>query len=209
MPAQNYIIKPSNTIKILGTHIRQDLQWDTEVGKLAANLHNKIYNIKKLNNYTDFRTRLSFINGFIIGKLNFMLPLYMNANLSNITKLHKVLMTAARVAIGNYCCKKSISQILGKCGWLSIRNMITLAVVKIIHKMRRTNVPTSICKMVRASTKNRKSKAIVPTYIPKQKQFLNFYMIKGLKIFNNMPNDICNKNFKGFKMAAKNGYGEW
>ena len=68
-----------------------------KIGKLSANLHNKLHNINKLNKYTNFKTRLSFINGYIIGKLQYMLPLYMNANQINVNKLHKVLMRAARM----------------------------------------------------------------------------------------------------------------
>ena len=46
------------------------------------------------------------MNAFVMGKLTYMLPLYMNAPSYLIDKLHKVVMTAARVAIGSYCPKK-------------------------------------------------------------------------------------------------------
>ena len=69
----------------------------------------------QINEYTDFDTRLSFLNSFVIGKMRYMLPLYTNAGTENITKLHRVLMSAARAAIGSYCCCSSISQILNKC----------------------------------------------------------------------------------------------
>ena len=45
----NNTIKPVDTITILGTYLQNNLKWDTEVGKISANLHNRIYNIKKFN----------------------------------------------------------------------------------------------------------------------------------------------------------------
>ena len=45
------------------------------------------------------------MNAYAMGKMRYMLPLYMNATQDNINKLHRVLMRAARGAIGNYCCR--------------------------------------------------------------------------------------------------------
>ena len=72
MTCDKYIIKPSNNIKILGIILSNDATWDTEIGKLCATLHNRIHNINKLKKYTNFETRLNFINAFVIGKLRYM-----------------------------------------------------------------------------------------------------------------------------------------
>ena len=172
--AHNYEIKPCNTIKILGTFIRQDLKWDTEIGKLTSNLHHKLHNIRKLNKFTNVKSRLAFINGFILGKLSYMIPLYMNATGENITKLHRLLMAAARAAIGSYCCRKSISQILDKCNWLPIRNMIVFAAIKTIHKIVITNIPKSIRELIKNARKMRKNQMMSPAYIPKNNQIPGF-----------------------------------
>ena len=60
--AQNYIIKRSDTIKILGTYIQKDLKLDREIMNLSSQLHNRIFNLRKIQKYTDFKTRFSFIN---------------------------------------------------------------------------------------------------------------------------------------------------
>ena len=109
--AENYVIKRSNVIKILGTYIQTDLKLDREVSNLCSNLHNRIHNLKQINEYTDFDTRLSFLNSFVIGKIKYMLPLYMNAPGILLNQLHKVLMASARLVIGSYCFKKSCSYI--------------------------------------------------------------------------------------------------
>ena len=98
-----------NTIKILGILFNNKLDWDNEIGALCANLHNRIYNIHKLNKYTNFKTRLSFLNAYVIGKLRYMLPMYIRASNDNLNKLHKVIMRSARTARNNYCCRMSIN----------------------------------------------------------------------------------------------------
>ena len=118
--AKQYKIKKSSVIKLLGTYIREDLKMDTEIGHLTANLHNKIHNLKQIKTYTDFHTRLNFLNSFIIGKINYMLPLYLNTTKIQKDRLNKVIMTAARLAIGNYCFKKTSDYILSKCRWMNI-----------------------------------------------------------------------------------------
>jgi len=65
-------------------------------------------------------TRLNFMNAYVVGKLNYILQLYMHTTNNLTSKLHKIIMTAARTVIGNYCPGMSISQILMKCKWLPI-----------------------------------------------------------------------------------------
>ena len=118
--AGNDIIKNNFTIKILGTIIQADLKLDKTINKLSSELHNKIYNIRKLTPFTNFKTRYQFLNAFVFGKLNYIIPIYSIATQVNISKLHKIVMTSARAAIGNYCCRKSTAQILSTVKWLSI-----------------------------------------------------------------------------------------
>ena len=53
-------INVSHTIKILGHYLRDDLKMDSQIGTLCASLHNKLFNLRKVNKYTDFNTRLNF-----------------------------------------------------------------------------------------------------------------------------------------------------
>ena len=118
MKVDKYKIKPSKVIKLLELYINCDLNWDTEIGKLCANLHNRICNINKIKRYTTFKIQIQFINAYLLGKMSYLLLIYMNINGTNIPKLYRVLMKAARVSIGNYCSRSSISQILNKCKYM-------------------------------------------------------------------------------------------
>jgi len=202
--AQNYIIKRSDTIKILGTYIQKDLRLDREIMNLSSQLHNRIFNLRKIQKYTDFQTRLSFINSFVIGKLNYMLPLYTNAPNYLINKLHKVIMTGARAAIGNYCFRKSFNYILEKCNWLNIENMVLYAGVCFTHKMLIKRESKSILTLYKTNFSARVATKTFTFYQPKQIVMKNFHVYKCLEIYNNiLPKEIKSAKMASFKKKLK------
>ena len=81
-------IKNKNNIKILGVILQRDLGWDIEIGTICANLHNRLNNIKKVAQYTNFITRKELIFSIVLGKLQYAMPLYTNINNNLITKIH-------------------------------------------------------------------------------------------------------------------------
>ena len=128
---------------------------DSQVNKLASNLHNRINAINKIKPFTNFKSRLSFLNAYVIGKLNYMLPHYnkLPNHLNN--KLHKILMTAARCAVGSYCFKKSNKYILDKCKWLPLEKMITLSSLNFIYNIEKYKKPKGVLTIFRNSNYNR------------------------------------------------------
>ena len=125
--------------------------------------------------HTDFKTRLNLINAYIIGKLNYMLPIYSIADKSNISKLHKIIMTVARTAIGSYCFKKSVKYMLTKCKWLDINSMIQYSNLSLIHKTIINKKPKNIHKTVfQKIDRTRVSKEITLKYRPKTEKMEKF-----------------------------------
>ena len=172
--ANGFKIVPTKIIKILGQYLRDDLKMDTQIGKLCGILHNRIFELKQVKKYTNFKTRLIFMNAHVIGKLNYLLPLYMGSTKEQLTKIHKVLMTASRGAIGDYCFKKSITYILNKCGWMSINKMIQCASINLIHKIIINKTPTPIFNIYKI---NRRSNVdIVTVYKPKNRKTEEFFL---------------------------------
>ena len=199
--AKNYKILPKKTIKILGIYIRSDLKLDTQVGKLCAELQNRIFNLKKLTKYTDFKTRLTFIKSYVIGKLSYALPLYMNCTEENITKLHRVVMSSARMAIGNYCFMKSTIYILNKCELLNIKNLIIYSSLNLYHKFTLKGEPTSIISLFHNQNIRSKTKKYRPKYIPSSKFMEKGFIFKGSQIYNEIPNDYKTYNKKKFQQT--------
>ena len=200
---QNYIIRKSNIIKILGSYIQSDLKMDKEIGELCANLHHRIHNLKQISHYTDFKSRLSFLNSFVIGKLQYMLPMYSNAPDYLLTKLHKVIMSGARTAIGSYCFKKSCSYILGKCKWMSIKDMIICSGIINIHKFIIKKEPKCMLTLFKEGRNIRNATRVYTKYIPKTVNMNNYYIYKCLEKFYELPKDIQNVKFTLFKKKLK------
>ena len=90
--AKGYKIKLSNAIQFLGVYLRSYLKLNTQINKLCANLHNHLYELRKLNKFTYFETRLLFVKYFVIGKLLYAMPIYMNCSVNNIKKTNTKLL---------------------------------------------------------------------------------------------------------------------
>ena len=141
------------------------------------------------------------MNAHGIGKINYILPLYMHADQNLRTKLHKVLMTAARAAIGNCCYNKSITYILSKCNWLTIEKMIANASIIFIDGIVKNKMPRSIYSLFKNAENRRSVVAINMTYRPKSKTCKNFFLYKALKIYNELPSQL--KSLDTFKFKKK------
>jgi len=104
--ADNHKINPLQSLKILGVIIQNNLKIDKEINKITGQLNNRIHTIRQITHYTTFKTRIQFLNAFVIGKLTYMISIYSLSTKTQINKLQKLLNTAARAAIGSYCFKK-------------------------------------------------------------------------------------------------------
>ena len=176
---------------------------DTEINKLVSNLHNRVYNLKVLTEFTDTNTRLTFTNSFILGKLNYMLPTYSNLTTFNINKLHKLLMTAARTVVGNYCYKKSCKYILDKCKWLCVNDMIKYRGLTFIHKILTHKLPISLFTMFKVSKYSRAGSKISLQNIPENIKYINFFINKYIKQYNLLDGKLKSKSIKQFKKEIK------
>ena len=89
-----------------------------------------------------------------------MVPIYSTATKDNLNKLHKIIMTAARAAIGDYCFKKSTHYILGKCKWFDINDLIKFSSLNTIHKILYYKKPISLVSLFKSNEKERKVKTV-------------------------------------------------
>ena len=185
--AGNYTLLPKNIIKILGVYIKKDFKMDSQVGRLCSNLHNRIFQIKKLTPFTNFKTRLNFIKSIVIGKIIYAIPLYMGVTETLMAKLHKVIMSAARAAIGSYCWKKSTKYILNKCNMLDIKDTIIYSTMTFIHNLNLKKLPKSLINLFYEKRSRDKIQKLRPLYMPKSKSLENNLIHKGTAIYNNLP----------------------
>ena len=189
--AKNYEIKAKNTIKILGVILKKDLKWDSQIGNLCGQLHNRIYNIRKLTPVTTFKIRLNFIKSFVVGKLIYAMPIYMGIPNILMDKFHKVIMTGARAAIGNYCMYKSVNYIFKKCNIMSIKDLLLFSSLSLLHKLHIYRLPECIMdNFLKDTTKRTITYTFRPSYLPKLKNMQNGIFYRGATIFNDLPDKM-------------------
>ena len=103
--------------------------------------------------------------------MNYMLSLYNNLPNYLTKKLHKILMTSARCAIGNYCFKKSNNYILDQCKWLSIEKIISLSSLNFIYNIEKHKKLKGVLRISRNSKYDRQKQNLSMSYIPKCKSY--------------------------------------
>ena len=127
----------------------------------------------------------------------------MHASKDLTQKLHKVVMTAARAAIGNYCFKKLTSYILEKCKWLNIKNMILHSSLKVLHKIITCKEPDAIVNLYKNINTKRAVVNAIPKYKPKSKYYKIFFIYQTLNIYYNLPKSIRDSTVSMFKTLTK------
>ena len=130
-----------------------------------------------------------------------MLPFYSNLTDELTQKLHKVVMTSARMAIGDYCYKVKCDKILARCNWLPIRYMINVSQCIYLHKIITNKSPQKIYDYL--IIPNRQAKDIRLNYQSKTKLSKSSLLYHGLNIYNNLPIQIRQFPQKKFKLQVK------
>ena len=92
---------------------------------------------------------------------------------------------------------------LNKVNWLDIDTLIQNASLNLLHKIINTKEPAAIYNMFKNLENRRSIVAINLTYRPKNRELKNFFLYKGTKIYNTLPNDIKNLNPNKFKDQIK------
>ena len=131
------------------------------------------------------------------------MPLYMGINNILLNKFHKVIMSTARAAIGNYCYKKSTNYILNKCNLMGINNIIMYSSLSFLFKIYKNNLPKSLMKFFAPKRERERIYKFRPLHVPKSKFIENSLFHKGTIIFNNLPDKFKLLSFDKFQQQLK------
>ena len=145
MMAGDFIIKPSETEKLLGGQLHQGLEWKLHLrdhkGSLLNQLSSRLNGLKKVSVNADFSTKLMVANGVVISKLTYLITVWGGAQQYLIDAVQVQQLAAARVVCGFGCWRWSKQKLLDKVGWLSVRQLIFYHTVLQVHKTLQTGVP--------------------------------------------------------------------
>ena len=193
MYANEFKIKQVNQVKILGYLIQSNLHNDLQIGKTISNINNRLYNIKKLENQTQFKTRRRLVKSIVISKLNYALRLLSNSTKSQLQKLNTLITKSCKVIMGNPCFRWSTRKMLNKCNLCTIYQLIVEQGLIFIHKIQTTKIPIYLYEMYNTNDKNTRPKnSLRPKYKPKTSLLKNSLFLKFSELYTTIPEDIKN-----------------
>ena len=148
--AGEYVIKPTESEKLLGINIHQSMTWNHHVrdgaGSVLKQITARINGLKKLTYKADFRTKLTLANGIIMSKLSYGIGMWGNCQGYLKKSLQVQQLTAARAVCGYRSYYWSKSKLLSQCGWLSINQLYWQQVLFTTHKIMISRKPVNIHK---------------------------------------------------------------
>ena len=144
-------IKHSKQMKVLGTVICEDLNFDLHLtSELIPNLKNRIRTLKMTSKYMSQEFKKTYTNAIFRGKVMFALEIWGGAKKSLITIVQKLQDRASEIALkglknADRLSKSQRNKILK---WLPIEEEIKLSTMKMVNKILLTSVPAGLAALM-------------------------------------------------------------
>ena len=135
---ENEIIETSETEKMLGGFIHQNLKWTEHIQNnkesLIRSLTTRLHALYKICHISNFKTRKMIAEGIFSSKLIYLMPLWGGCELYLISSLQTIQNKAARAVtkLGWYT---TTEELLKQCGWLSVNQLIVYHTLILVYKV--------------------------------------------------------------------------
>ena len=211
--AGDHIILPSETEKLLGCNVHQDLKWKNHImtneHSLIRKLTSRVNALSKIAVNSTFQTRLMTANGVFMSVLSYLIPLWGGCE-AYLWKGLQVLQNRAARCVTGLSWFTSTRKLLSHCNWLSIRQLVFYHTVLSTYKVLDSQKPLYLSsKLVRdhpyrtrlASSGGLRYKEGhgVDSSLT-HKSFIN----RAIRDFNSIPADLkTTKTLNNFKKKLK------
>ena len=190
MKAGQFIIKPSQTEKLLGGQLHQSLQWNHHLRdheqSLMKQLTSRINGLRRVCWNASFGTKLMVANGIVMSKIMYLITLWGGAQQYLLGALQVQQLAAARVVCGFGCWGWSKKKLLDKVGWLSIRQLIFFHTVLQAYKIINTGVPKAIYKSL-SSKYHYRTRRAANGMIRQENMVKTSFKYRAMIAFNQVP----------------------
>ena len=192
--AGEFEIVPTESEKLLGAQLHQNLGWGCHIRdhklSLLNQLSSRINGLKKICGNATFTTRLMVANGVVISKLTYLITLWGGSPQYLINALQIQQLKAARLVCGFASYRWSRKQLLARVGWLSVRQLIfyhtVLQTCKTLATGRPKHLYTSLSLAYPRATRNSAA-----GNIRQSGHFCNnTFRYRAEKFFNQVPPDV-------------------
>ena len=135
-----HTISPTETEKLLGCAIHQNMKWKTHIqagqSSLIKQLTNRLNALRKVSVNASFKTRLAAANGVFMSALTYLIPVWGGCE-GYLVKALQVLQNKAARQVTRLSWYTPTGRLLLQCNWLSIRQLVfyqsALTVFRVLH----------------------------------------------------------------------------
>jgi hypothetical protein len=208
----NFVIKPSQVMKLLGYFLASNLSHETHLltGKdsLIKKLYARVRVLKRMAKFTDENTRRLIANAIFNGTLTYLMPLWASADVTTILKIHRVQMQAARVIIGHPCFKYSTEKILNRVKWMSTNQMLVEKSSVLMHSLATSFIPRALSKIFQTKKQDPRTRAHpmvtrIDGLIERTAFVRTLFNYKAREYYNHLPPEVKILDKNGFKKEIK------
>ena len=192
-------IKPVKSEKLLGIFIQDDLKWTEYIQNndksLLKQLSSRLNALRIVSGVASFKARLMIANGIFCSKLIFQISLWGGTEDFLLKSLQVVQNKAARFVTrrGKYT---PVVELLGQCGWLSVRQLVFYHSTILIYKTLQTTYPKYIYNKLSSdfpyNTRLAQSEAVRmgPDFKSKLELTEKSFMSRATTSFNQLPTSL-------------------
>ena len=147
--AGDHTIRPTNSEKLLGGCIAENLKWREHLldskQSLVRQLTSCINGLVKVGRHASLPTKLMVANGIFLSKLCYLIQLWGGTEAYLLSHLQKLQNRAARAVTGKSWFTPT-RQLLKECKWLSVCQLVFYQIVLHVHKVVLNGKPHNIRK---------------------------------------------------------------
>ena len=205
------IIDQSETEKLLGAWIHQDMKWTEHImnneESLVRSLSQRVGALKMVSRATTFRNRKMIADGIFMSKLVYLIPLWGGSAKGLIRSLQTLQNKAAR-AVTRMSWDTPTRDLLQQCSWLSVHQLSVYHTVILAFNVMMAKSPKYLYTMFNTNyiykTRQADSGMIRSTRTPELDLAKDSFSWRASDLFNQLPENIRSmKTPQKFKLAAK------
>ena len=144
LQADQHVITPTRTEKLLGGHVSEDLKWREHIlgneQSLSNQLTSRVNGLLIVASRAPLSTRLSVANGIFMSKLCYLIQLWGGTEGYLLHALQVIQNRAAR-AVTRLSWFTPTRTLLNKCKWLSVKQLVVYHRVLTTHKVVKNKAP--------------------------------------------------------------------
>ena len=205
------IIEPSETEKLLGCWLHQDMKFGehlkTSEESLLSALNKRIGALKILGRVANFKTRKMIADGILMSKLIYLIELWGGCSKYLLEALQKAQNRAAKT-VTKLDWNTPVAELLNQCGWLSVHQLVVYHSVVLVHKVIQNKSPKYLHSMFdteyQYKTKQAHNALIRQTRDLGLEITQDSFRWRAAKSYNELPLSIRNvASLEAFKKEAK------